>query len=233
MTEQLTEPGPETEIPSGPIRISWAPVPQVNLLPLEIVEKRRFRQIQIGLAAAVLAAVVLGALGLLWAQRDVSNANNELSAAQSSVTALQAQQARFSAVPQVIAEVDAATAARTLAMGNDVLWYRYLNDLDGAQPAGVGLTGLQITLYTTAATSSGNPLASAGIGTVTINGFAGQYSEVSAWMDATNKIVGLSSSSLATAVNAAETPDTTAVTFTSGAVIDTDALSDRYSQKAS
>jgi hypothetical protein len=239
MTEQLTEPAQDAAMfPAGPVRVSWAPIPMVNLMPLEVLEKRRFRRTRFALAGAVFVSVVLGVLGMLSAQRSVSDANDELAAAQSHVTALQMQAAKYAAVPKVTDELTAATAARTLAMGRDVLWYQYLNDLDGARPAGVQLTGLQATLNAQAAvgsTSAGggttNPLASAGLGTVNINAEADQYDEISTWLESISKIVGLSSSALTSASNSG-TVAVPNLTFISSAVIDSDALSDRYTKKA-
>jgi hypothetical protein len=233
MTDQLieTDPaadGPAPEPTTGPIRIAWAPVPKVNLLPIEVIEKRRFRRTQIGLAAAVTAVVALGAAGAFWAHSGVVDANDSLVAAHSRVTGLQAQQAKYATVPQVIAQVDAAVSARTLALGNDVLWYRYLNDLDGARPDGLTLSGITLGVNVTATTTTAsNPLAPAGVGTVALQGAADQYDQVSSWLEALNKITGLSSSSL---TNAAKTEN--GLTFSTGAVLDSDALSDRYTKKA-
>jgi hypothetical protein len=74
MTDQLTEEYAGTELaaepgPPAPIRIPWAPVPKVNLLPIEIVEKRRFRRTQVLLGLAVLGVVLLAGVGTSLAGR--------------------------------------------------------------------------------------------------------------------------------------------------------------------
>jgi outer membrane murein-binding lipoprotein Lpp len=234
MTEQLTEeyvgtePAAEPAAPA-PVRISWAPVPKVNLLPIEIVERRRFRRTQILLGGAVLGALVLAGAGTYWAQRGVDDAGEQLSAADARVAALQSEQNRYIEVPQVRAQVDAAESARALALGSDVLWYRYLSDLDGARPGGVKFSGITMTMSATSSTAaaSANPLSSSGIGSIVVNGEADQYSEVASWITAVDKITGFSSSTLTSA-----TKDEDDVTFNTSAIVDTDALSGRYDKKA-
>jgi Tfp pilus assembly protein PilN len=225
MTEQLTEEHIETAVPApGPIRIPWATVPRVNLLPIEIIEKRRFRRTQMALGAAVVGCLLAAGAGTFWAEGSITDANNQLLIAQANVATRQAEQSRYAAAPKAIAQVDAAKTARTLALGTDVLWYRYLNDLEGAQPAGLELNAITVAMATVATSgTSSDPLSSAGIGTITFSGTADQYSEVANWLDAVGKITGFSSPSLTTA-----TRGDNIVTFSSGATVDSDALSGRY-----
>jgi len=236
MTVQLAKESSDVEAAPepGPVRIPWAPIPKVNLLPIEIIENRRFRRTQILLGAAVLGAVALAGAGVVWAQQGVGTANDELAASEFRVSNLQNEQTRYADVPLVLAQVDAATAARTQAMGTDVLWYRYLNDIRGAQPADVKLDSLSLTLTAATTTATGtDALSVAGIGTVTTTGTAAEYSQVSAWLEALNKLNGTSSSSLSNAAKAAVAADPKkAVTFAVGAVITSDALSNRYVKKA-
>jgi Tfp pilus assembly protein PilN len=239
MTEQLTDERVSETLPveAGPVRIAWASVPRVNLLPIEIIDARRFRRTKIMMAATVLGAVVVASAGVLWAQAGVNAANDDLAASESRVTSLQNEQTRYAAVPQVAAQLDAANNARTQAMGTDVLWYRYLNDVRDAQPTNVKLDSLTLTLTATSASAVAGPsadvLSTPGIGTIQTAGTAAQYSQVSAWLEALNKLGGTSSSRLSTASKATDVDDPTkAVTFAVGAVITSDALSHRYDKKA-
>jgi Tfp pilus assembly protein PilN len=234
MTEQLTEkPGEATAEPAapGPTRVAWAMVPRVNLLPVEIMEGRQFRRTKVLLGAGVLSTLLIAGAGMLWAQQDVADANDQLSVAQAKVTALNAQKARYAEVPKVLAELDAARTARTLAMGSDVLWYRYLNDLDGARPTGVVLSAFTLTLVKTDAVASppSDPLSSHGVGTLAVSGSAATYQQVASWLEALDKISGLSSSFLSNVTKVSDLR----VTFGSGAVINSDAFSHRYDKKGS
>jgi Tfp pilus assembly protein PilN len=233
MTEQLidTQVDGEVDTPPGkpaPVRISWAPIPKVNLLPMEILEKRKFRRLQLMLGGAVVGAVVIAAGGMILAQRQVEEANDELLLAQAKVAALRSEEARYAAVPKVIKMVDEAIAARTLAMGSDVLWYRYLSDIDGARPRGVELTGLTLNIGGTAAGPViGDVLSQIGPGSISVQGTAEEYAQVSSWLEATDKVTGFESPKLTDAADDGES-----VTFGSTAVITTDALSGRYHEKA-
>ena len=239
MSEQTSEqPGSDVDVaveaePTGPARVSWAPVPRVNLLPIEVLEGRRFRRTQVGLGVAVVAVVVAAGAGTVWAQRGVSQAQDELDTARSGVSARQAEANRYAEVPKVLAEVDAANKARLQAMGADVLWYRYLDDIDGARPSGVKLTTMTVGLATVDAGAGAaggigkDVLTPAGIGTVQINGVARNYGQIATWMDQLDKISGFSAPSLGSAT---EGDDGTA--FETGVVLDYKALSGRFNQKA-
>jgi Tfp pilus assembly protein PilN len=234
MTEQLLEQEVEAEpVATGPIRVSWAMVPKVNLLPLEIIEARGFRKTQALLGVGVLAAVLVGVAGTVWAQRGISDANDQLASAQSRISVLQAEQARYAEAPRVIKQVQAAQDSLTLAMGNDVLWYRYLTEVQDAQPSGVVLTSIAISLAgREAEVGSSNPLTPNGIGTVALSATADQYRDAAALLPALNRITGFSVTSLGTASGAIGAPGTAGVTFTSNVVIDSDALSRRYAKEA-
>jgi Tfp pilus assembly protein PilN len=230
MTEQLTQDssGAEVQARPAPVRVAWAPVPRVNLLPMEIIEVRRFRRTQVLLGATVMVMVVFAGAGTYLAQRSVDEANDELSTAQSRVSALEAQKTRYASVPAVIAEVDAAKTARALAMGTDVLWYRYLSELDGARPSGVEFTNLSVTMnISTTEAAARDPLSPAGVGLVTIEGTARRYDQVSRWLEALDKITGIDSAALSNA-----TKDEEIVSYQSNATVNSDAISGRYTKKA-
>ncbi len=236
MTDQLTDERTESEeqpVKAEPIRVAWAAIPRVNLLPVEIIEARQFRQTKITLACIVLGTLVVAAAGVFWAQMGVNAADEELATAESEIVRLQTEQTRYAAVPMVAAQLAAANAARTQAMGTDVLWYRYLNDVRDAQPTNVKLDSLTLTVTAASAGVSADVLSVPGIGTITTAGTAAEYSQVSAWLEALNKLNGTSSSTLTNA-SKAESPDdpTKAVTFAAGAVLTADALSNRYDKKA-
>jgi Tfp pilus assembly protein PilN len=213
--------------PTGPARVSWAPVPRVNLLPIEVLEGRRFRRTQVGLGVAVVAVVIAAGAGTVWAQRDVDEARDELTAAQAKVGSLQRDANRYSEVPKVLAEVDAADSARTRAMATDILWYRYLNDLDTARPPGLKLTSLTVAVTGTETGAPGKDvLTPNGVGTIQVNGVGPGYKDVATWLENLDKINGMSLPFLGSATGVDDT-----VQFTSGAVIDAKALSGRYDSK--
>lgn len=216
-----------------------AALPRVNLLPPEIEQQRRFRRVQAGLGVGVLAAAgVVGALTLLAAAA-VSDAQTELDAAKAEGSRLQAQQAQYAEVPVVYAQVEAAQAQLTQAMGQEVRWSYFLNDLSLKIPGKVWLTTMTVTqdVDGAAAAAATNPTTPGatylqpGLGTVTFEGKAYAHNDVAAWLDALAKQQGLTQPYF-TASTKEEIGTEVAVTFSSQATITEEALSGRYTQKA-
>lgn len=227
---------------SAPTRVDWAPVPRVNLLPPEIISDRSFHRTQRILAGVVAAVVLLVVALFWWAQSAVTSAEDALADEQAVTAQLQSEQAQYAEVPRVIAQVEAAEAARETAMANDVAWYRFLNDVALVTPGQVWLTNLSATVPVPgeAGTAQGQadvvPLATAGLGTLTVTGIASGYPDVSAWLDALDSIEGLEASILDTAIRELddETPaDQGRVTFTTRITVTDAALTHRYDRKAS
>ncbi|MEO6205979.1 MAG: PilN domain-containing protein [Mycobacteriales bacterium] len=160
-------------------------LPRVNLLPPEIAEARRFRQIQGGLAGAVLATV--GVVGVLFmsAAGSANSAQTDLDAASSEQATLQSQKAQFKDVTAVYARAAAADAMLTQAMGEEVRFSSLLNDLSLSVPERVWLKNVTITQTAAAAAAGAAPaLASAtGIGTVTFTGVGFSHDDVAVWLE--------------------------------------------------
>jgi Tfp pilus assembly protein PilN len=233
MTETVEAPAVAAH-QTAPQRVEWALIPRVNLLPAEILEARRFRRVQALLLTTVVAAVGVSAAATWWAQTQVDTAREELAAATSEVSRLQAEQAEYAEAPRVIAQVDAATAARRLAMARDVLWYRYMGDLASALPNSVTVDSFTITISDVpVAGGTAAPLTSPGIGTVSVEGKASRFAGVSSWMEALEGLPGTNATTLTTAArDGGEAKDDEPVVFTSGATVTQKALSRRFERKA-
>jgi Tfp pilus assembly protein PilN len=240
--------------PAGPppslahqARVEWAPVPRVNLLPPEVLADRRFRRLQRQLAGGVLAMVVLCVVATLWAQSGVASAQEDLAATRAQGVALQRQQDKYAEAPKALAELDAARASRESALGTDVSWYLFLNDLAVNTPLGTELASVTISMTgKTESTPSTVPLTPSGLGQVRVTGKALKFTDVAAWLDAVNQVHGLTGPVLETAGKAAKdngsgpgsgsgssSADASTITYTSTAVIVPAALSHRYDRKAS
>ena len=212
--------------------VGWAPVPRVNLLPPEILEARGFARMQRALAAAVVGVILLAGAGTWWAGSGVSAAQASLDVAQTEGAQLQTEKAKYVAVPQVTAQVDAAELARQQAMAEDILWYSYLNQIAMATTKDVWLTSLTASVAGPQAGS--DPLAPAGLGTLKIDGQATGYDDVAAWMEALDRIAGIKGSELNSATRATTSGDSTSgpITFAGTSTITPDALSHRYDRRA-
>ncbi|MBT0768947.1 PilN domain-containing protein [Kineosporia sp. J2-2] len=223
MTEDATATQVQPVVTPGPKPLSWAPVPKVNLLPIEVLEGRSFQRTQLVLAAVVL--VVAGAIGVatVWAQNGKDDAQAQADAAQARVSRLQQQQTEYSEVPKIYAQVEAATAARKQALIGDAPWYRYMNELDDARPPTVDFSSVQMTLAA-AGSSAVDPLTPAGAATLTIAGQGQDYKGVAEWMDAFDDVPGLQSAKLTSATRT----ESQVTTFTTVGVAGGQALSGRY-----
>jgi Tfp pilus assembly protein PilN len=211
-------------------------LPRVNLLPPEIEERRRFKKVQAGLGAGVAVAVgVVGALVLL--------ANGQVSAAQSDVdtptargTVLQADVAKYADVPVVYAQVDAAKAQLSQAMGQEIRWSRFLNDLSIITPGKVWLTNVTVvqqdanSALATAAPAPG-AYETPNIGTITFQGKGSTHNDVAAWLKALGTEQGLANPYF-TRSTEQKIGSEDSVTFDSQAVITEDLLSGRFTDKA-
>ena len=210
-------------------------LPRVNLLPPEIEEQRRFRKVQSGLAVGVLGAVgVVGAL-LLLSIMQANEAQDELDKSTARNVTLQAQANEFAEVPLVYAQVEAAQSQLSLAMGQEVRWSYFLNDLSLRTPNKVWLTTMTVAqtpaIAVAAATPVASPVMEPGIGTVTFNGRGSAHNDVAAWLDALAKQKGLTQPYFTTST-LEPIGSQRSVNFTSQATITEEALSGRFAQKA-
>ncbi len=213
-------------------------LPRVNLLPPEIGAARRLRKVQIGLGAGVGASVlVVGAL-VLVAAGQVSDAQDGLDASKARGTSLQAQTNKYAEVPAVYAAVDAKEAQLSEAMGKEIRWSYFLNDLSLLTPSKVWLTSLAVVenvdpVAVAAPAVAGAPatIGPAAIGTVTFVGKGGDHNDVAAWLRALAGEKGLTKPYFTRSVQ--ENIGTVgSVTFDSQADITEEALSGRYTEKA-
>lgn len=214
-------------------------LPRVNLLPPEIAEQRRARQVQGALAAGVLAAVGVAAVLVVLANGQVNRAEEELAASKQRNVTLQKEADRYAEVPKVFAQVDAARSQLELAMGKEVRWSYFLNDLSLKTPNAVWLTEM-----TVAQTVDSDPAAAAAVpvdggqaylnsplGSVTFRGKATGHNGVAAWLDALAKQEGFDQPYF-TESKREDIGAEQAVTFDSKVAITDEAFSGRYTQKA-
>ena len=213
-------------------RASAAALPRVNLLPPEIAERRRFRRVQAGMAGAVLAAAgVVGALTVL-ASGQVTDAQAELDSATAQQAVLQGKVNKLNGVRDVYVRVGAAEGLLTQAMGREVLWSHYLNDLSLTIPGNVWVTDLAFVANPgTSAPATGPMAVPNAIGTVTVSGVAFEYDDVATWLETLGKQKGYVNPYFSTATEA-KIGDRRVINFASSATITDAAMSKRYTTPA-
>ena len=201
-------------------------LPRVNLLPPEIAETARFRRITYGLGGGLLCAVGVVALLFVAASSAVSEAGTEVQTATAQNTALKAETARFADVEAVYGRAAAAQTMLTTAMGEEVRYSQYLNDLSRPVPENVWVKNVTFAQVPAPAVAGST---APGIGTVTFTGVGFKHDDVAVWLDSLAKQKGY--------VNPYFTSSTRAllgnrkiVNFTSTVTMTSEALSGRYTK---
>lgn len=222
------------------------PAPRVNLLPSEITEQRAMRRFGLALTGVVaLVAVAVGG-GHAYAGAGEGQARRDLAAAQSAQSRWVQQQQTLLPAQQTQTQIQAARAALTAAMGNEVLWSRYMDELRLRRPDGLRFKQVSISAPGTGGTgssssSSGSSTASssgtvtapnstatsgAAVATLTISGVARTQPDVAALLDQLAQVKGFTNPYL-TSTDAAA--NSNVLSFTVTATVTSDALSHRYS----
>lgn len=213
-------------------------LPCVNLLPPEIAERRRANIVKLRLGGVVVAAAAVVGLVYFQVAGGVSPAQDRLNAAQAQATTLQHQISALSNVTKTQKQLDAAKAAVSKALGNEVRWSRYLNDLSITLPSNIWVTnvGISETAVPTTNGASGSSAAAStstaaanGLGTLTIQGNALSFNDVAVWLETLAKEKGYSNVWL-TQGTTQKIGDLPVIQFTSTVTFTPDVLSKRYTQ---
>lgn len=202
-------------------------LPRVNLLPSEIREGRRLRQIQVGLGASLLGAAAVVGLLFVSASHGVSSAQSEVDAASAEQGQLNRQVAQLNGVTATAAAAAAAKAQVSQAMSDEVRYSQVLNDLALTVPSNVWLTNVTIAQAPATAQVGAAATAPALLGTITYQGVAFNHDDVATWLEALASVEGFSTPYFS---NASEALIGTrpVVNFASTNKLNANALSHRY-----
>jgi Tfp pilus assembly protein PilN len=185
----MTVTAPETARP-----VASGATPRVNLMPPEIAEGARLRQVQAVSVLMVVLALVIVVLLYLNAHSSVSSAQGSLTQAQDQQTQLQTKLDSLASVQQTFADVQAKQALLTEGMGNEVRWSYVLNDLSLRMPSNVFLVSLTVTESAAPGTAPPDPAAGpVQIGSITFGSVGFHHDDVAAWLDALAKEKGFDS----------------------------------------
>lgn len=215
-------------------RIAVQGLPRVNLLPPEVHEARRLRQVKLASGGGVVIAAVAVAGLTVMAAGQVSSAQDGLSAAQAQNASLQKQYNGLQNVRQTEAQLQARQAMLTQAMGQEIQWSHYLNDLSLTMPDHVWLTSLKFQENVAsgpggATGQSTSSILPTGIGQAEFGGVARNYDDVATWLETLAKEKGYVSV-YAGNLTAAKIGDTPTVNFASSVALTNDTLSQRYTK---
>jgi hypothetical protein len=222
--------------PSSPAaneRVLRIPPIAANLLPVEIVERRRGRRIRrLVLVAVILVIVLLGAwfAGTGYQTRE---ARSDLARAEADAAAMMQQQGAFEVLLDTQAQSAKIKAQLGTLLASDLSWTKLLAGLRTSAPAGIRLTAVNGGLVDSVGTDvgkSGSGLPSASdaalIGKLTILGVGRDKATVATYLNAVGQLPGVANA-LLTGASEQKKPKT-GVLFTVNVDITADALGGRY-----
>jgi Tfp pilus assembly protein PilN len=212
-------------------------MPRVNLLPPEIAEKRRARMVQAGMGAAFAAAIVVVGAVYMLAHQSAASAQKDLEAAQAKHVTLEAQLSKYAGDTAMRTELGAQQSMLTAAMGNEIQWSHFMNDLSLRIPDNLWVKHVVFTESAvpgaTASTSApaSSVLPDAGIGKITFEGVGFTHDDVATWLDSLAREKGYANPYFSNSTTVF-IGDTAVVTHTSSVSLTPDALSGRYTKPA-
>lgn len=151
-----------------PASVKAPALPQVNLLPPEVGERRtRSRLVRIAGVFAVVFVIFLAA-GFLLVDNLRRSAEDELAFEQQKMTALNTEIAQYQVVQNIKSELTSAEQARVFVGNTDVVRAEVSSYLLGAMPEGTTLTEytMGITTFANAAGDASDPFAKPSVGTI-------------------------------------------------------------------
>jgi Tfp pilus assembly protein PilN len=236
MTTTALPPAPAPAPRTSPVQTNRFVAVRANLLPPEIADKRRLRQLKQRSGIALLAIVALLAGWYVVAMLQTSSAHSGLTSAQHRSRSLLAQEQQFG--PVVTAQAQSAAIRTQLAqlMVGDVNWTSMLKALRQAAPTGVQITNVTASIAPTTTGSSNavggglgvlNQTGQLPVGTLTIAGKAPDKNSVAAYVDRLTKVPGL-----AAPCPASVNGEKGAVTFTANVIITNSVLGGRFTSPA-
>lgn len=179
-----------------PAQVPGAPsLPQVNLLPMHVRDKRKLAVVRVWLVLALLVVMlltILAAVATLWEKQ---SAESEFVDVQNSNQILVQEATKYSEVTKVLRELDARESARTSAMSTETLWSPYLAAVSSVTPLEASIETFTVTQYTLwggAPAQINGPLSTAGtVGEVSLTGRAQTLGATSAWQDGLSTLRGV------------------------------------------
>lgn len=223
------------------------PAPRVNLMPPEIAEAARFRRFQLAMGGVVVAAAVVVGLLYVNAHHSVDDAQAAKQQALAQEAGLRQQVAKLQFVANAYQQVQDAKSLRSEAMGSEVRWSYYLEDLSLRIPDNVWLTTMAVTqgsasstpsASTPAPTSSGTTATPSVIAppdevaTITFSGVALSHNDVAKWLTAIAAEKGWSDPYV-TSITESQIGARTVYDWQGTVDVTSSALSGRYTQSGS
>lgn len=203
-------------------------LPQVNLLPSSVRARRALQRIKVWLVIGLGVVLTAALLAYVFAMLSASSAEDELDEVRADTQRLLSEQAKYSEVPVILAQIEAARAAELVGMGNEVLWLEYFMSALDALPKDAQLAGFETMTQTPlmAAPLPADALVAPGLGTVRLTHRSDTVGDLSEWVRALEEVPGFDDVQYVTAVITEDDGDEFYETLTT-AQVTAEALSGR------
>ncbi|MBE7190224.1 PilN domain-containing protein [Jatrophihabitans endophyticus] len=227
---------PLTLVAAGPVATLCA-----DLMPDEIVVKRRLAYLKRRLVFVMAALVALVVLGDMLVRQQTGSAQSNLSAANNHIATLNQQLNRFNGMLATQSETQAIWTQLDGVMGNDVSWPQLLDKMSAPAPKGLKLTSITASVddpnsTTGASTGDTTGLTVADqVGSLTLSGTASTWRQVAAYVHGLSRIKGFTAVNPSTVSNGTAGPGTAkggGLTFTVTLDLTDPVLSGRYTSTA-
>jgi Tfp pilus assembly protein PilN len=163
-----------------------------DLLPVEVFEARRERQVRRFVLSALAVFTLLLGGWYAVATYQTAAARDALEGAQDDAQRLTRQQRAYADLVTAQTESIAISNQLTALLADDLQWAKLLSSLQDAAPSGVRLTGVTGALATGTATGTPSPVTPVNaIGSLNLTGTAGTKALVAAYVDALGKVAGV------------------------------------------
>jgi Tfp pilus assembly protein PilN len=168
-------------------------LPQVDLLPPAVRDRRRIAGLRRWLALGLLGVVAICAGGWGLALVQQRQAEEELAAVEARTARLIAQQQEYAEVPQVRTQIDAIEAARLQVSGTEVLWQPYLGAIAATAPDSVSIESLTVSVPAFDGEARTDPSATeAAPGTIVFTARSRDLPDTATWVEQLAAVPGFS-----------------------------------------
>jgi Tfp pilus assembly protein PilN len=195
---------------------------QVNLLPPEIKQRERTRQLTgLVILGGVALVALLVALFVLESAK-VSSADKDLRAQQQKNAALQAQISQLAPFGKLQTDVAAARSVFNAQLGGQVLWSGVLQNVSNIIPDQMYLTGIIATAGQSQG-AVGTPPTNGIIGTIQFQGVSSDRPTVALWLTRLEQVKGWVNAWVSNVIEATGTSGAPSYTFSASVDLTSDA----------
>jgi Tfp pilus assembly protein PilN len=190
--------GPQITFGRAPRNVGKAPLvvggqPRANLLPPEIVLKRKQLKTRRGLRFGVVVVAIVTGVACVSTFGVSSVAQVALSSTQQQQQALVLEQAKYAEVSNVQLTIETIKAGEQVGASTEINWRDFINTLQKALPSGVVLELFKVDAATPMATvvqSDAPLLTGARVGTITLTAYSKTLPSIPDWLRSLEKVPG-------------------------------------------